>query len=72
MKKFLMILATAALLAAGCEVKRDGNGFVISTQSQGAVIDGQQTNWDLRPNVSSPLIISPPDAQPMGGMAIPQ
>jgi len=72
MRKFFLILAAASLLAAGCEIKRDGYGFVVSTQAQGTVIDGQQAGWDLRSGVSTPLTVGQPGLQPLGGLSIPQ
>ncbi len=72
MKKLIFMLAAASLLAAGCEIKRDGYGFIVSTQSQGTVIEGQQANWNLNPNIGSPLMVSQPGLQPMGGLVLPR
>jgi len=72
MKKFLIILAAASLLAAGCEIKREGYVFIITTQPQGTIIEGQQAKWDLRPDMSTPLMITQPGLQPIQGLTLPQ
>lgn len=40
-------------MAAGCEVRREGYQFIITTQGSDTVIEGSQASWDLRPSGSS-------------------
>lgn len=72
MRKLLLALAACSFLAAGCEIKREGYQFVITTQGQGTVIEGSQANWDLRSGASAPLILPQPGIQPMDGLFLPQ
>jgi hypothetical protein len=72
MKKLLIILATASLFAAGCEIKREGYQFVITTQGDETVIEGQQRTWDLQPNLSNQLRVIEPGLQPSNGFVLPQ
>jgi hypothetical protein len=66
MKKIFLALAACSLLAAGCEVRREGYQFIITTQGPDTVIEGSQASWDMRPSFGSSI-------SPLGsGLSLPQ
>lgn len=66
MKKIFLALAACSFLAGGCEVRREGYQFIITTQGPETVIEGSQASWDLRPSNGPSLGPSGP------GLSLPQ
>jgi len=70
MKKFIILLAACALFGAGCTVTRQGGQFVISSASDGTVIEGTQAGAGLSANLAPSLSIGAP-AEEWSGLSLP-
>lgn len=59
MKKIVLALSGLSLLAAGCNVRREGYQIIISSEQGGTVIEGLQIQGGLQSGMTSELSVIP-------------